>query len=64
MSQSQFLPPSPADPHHLFWAHLRNGGRVWRNDPLNNIAEWIDLATLQGASKNLGMPTLVKITFS
>lgn len=48
MSQSQFRQPSPDDPHHVFWAHLKAGGCVWRNDPLNNIGEWLDLAKLEG----------------
>lgn len=48
MSQSPFRAPSPADPHHVFWGHLKAGGRVWRNDRLANIAEWLDLAKLGG----------------
>ena len=48
MSQSHFRAPSPQAPHYVFWQHLKAGGRVWRNDPLNNVAEWIDLAKLEG----------------
>jgi hypothetical protein len=36
--------------HQQFYNHLKNGGKVWRNDPLNDIQEVIaaDSPTLKG----------------
>jgi hypothetical protein len=48
MTQAKFRAPSPADPHYVFWCHLKSGGRVWRNDPTNNSAQWLDLNELGG----------------
>ncbi|OIQ72189.1 hypothetical protein GALL_461850 [mine drainage metagenome] len=41
-------PPGLNDPHHTFYQCIASGGRVWRNDPLNGIQEWIDLERLEG----------------
>lgn len=40
--------PSKGNPHRKFWEHIRQGGRVWRDDPLNGVQEWIDLESLGG----------------
>ena len=29
----------PEHTHRVFWEHLRAGGVVWRNDPLNGVQE-------------------------
>jgi hypothetical protein len=43
-----FREPSQESPHRKFWEHIKRGGRVWRNDSLNGIQEWIDLDCLGG----------------
>ena len=44
--------PSTDSIHFKFYIHIVNGGRVWRDDKLNKIQEWMDLESLGGdASK-------------
>lgn len=42
----RLLPPSADDPHHPFYQRIIAGGRVWRNDPINGVQEWLDLHRL------------------
>lgn len=59
-----FCEPSKDSPHRQFWEHIKGGGRVWRDDPLNNVQEWLDLERLGGDAneiqrygyKNLSIP--------
>jgi len=39
---------SSLNPHKKFYDHILNGGKVWRDDKLNNVQEWIDINTLGG----------------
>ena len=43
-----FRPPEPNAPHHAFYQHIAAGGRVWRDDPKNQVREWLDLAKHDG----------------
>lgn len=43
-----FREPNAGSAHRKFWEHIKAGGRVWRNDPQNQIQEWIDLERLGG----------------
>lgn len=43
-----FREPSNESPHRKFWEHIKAGGRVWRDDPLNKVQEWLDLERLGG----------------
>lgn len=29
------------DTHYAFWKHLKEGGKLWRDDPLNGVKEVI-----------------------
>lgn len=40
--------PKPSDPHRPFFDAICAGGRVWRDDPQNNVQEWLDLEKLGG----------------
>ena len=49
----RFRSPSPTSPHFKFWEQIRKGGRVWRNDRLNGVQEWIDLDRLGGDANEI-----------
>lgn len=34
--------------HRKFWECIKAGGKVWRDDRLNGVQEWLDLARLGG----------------
>lgn len=61
---SKWREPSKESEHRKFWEHIKAGGRVWRDDPLNNVQEWLDLQSLDGdvnaivkyGYKNLSIP--------
>ncbi len=40
--------PQPGEAHHLFYAHLLEGGKVYRDDPLNGVKEVLSLESLEG----------------
>lgn len=42
-----------ASPHYLFWVHIKNGERVWRDDKLNHVQEWLDLTSLNGDANSI-----------
>lgn len=44
----RFSPPRPSSEHFPFYEAVRRGDRVWRDDPLNNVQEWLDLERLRG----------------
>lgn len=46
---------SPKDSHYPFYCALKAGEKVWRNDPLNNIREWLTLdhPSIQGDPANI-----------
>lgn len=41
-------PPVAGSTHQAFFKHLQSGGSLWRDDPVNNVREWIDMARLGG----------------
>lgn len=45
--------PKQGDPHRKFWEHIQAGGRVWRDDPMNHVREWLDLKRLGGNANNI-----------
>lgn len=46
-------PPSKTNAHYPFWQHIKAGGRVWRDDALNSVQEWIDLERLGGDANEI-----------
>lgn len=42
-SKRNTRPPEPTSEHHPFFLELQRGGRVWRNDKLNDVREWLTL---------------------
>lgn len=40
------MKPTSESAHYPFWIHIKNGGRVWRDDKLNHVREWLDLQKL------------------
>lgn len=48
-----FREPSKESVHRKFWEHIKAGGRVWRDDPLNNVQEWLDLERLGGDANEI-----------
>lgn len=45
---TKFGEPGANSSHRKFWEHIKAGGRVWRDDPLNKVQEWLDLDRLGG----------------
>ena len=43
------------EPHYSFVQHIKAGGRVFRNDPQNNVQEYLDLERLDGDANNVRM---------
>lgn len=41
-----FIAPNKDDSHYRFWLRIKEGGKVWRDDPLNNKREWLTLSSL------------------
>ena len=51
--ESRFRVPSIDSPHRKFWEHLKAGGRVWRDDRINGVKEWLDLERLGGDANEI-----------
>lgn len=51
--KTRFREPGAENPHRKFWEHIKAGGRIWRNDPLNNVQEWLDLKQLVGDANEI-----------
>ena len=45
--------PSLTSPHRNFYEHLKNGGKIFRDDKLNGIQEVIGLYNLDGIAANI-----------
>lgn len=39
--------------HQKFIDHIISGGKVYRNDPLNDVKEWLDLSKLDNDANNI-----------
>jgi hypothetical protein len=47
-------PITPDSPHFVFYQHLLNGNRVFRDDAANGVREYINLKKLNGDAAGIG----------